>query len=149
MSAKYDIASINDVLFKYRVHENQVSRKPPARVIESLKNLKKRQIKELNADLSEDELSAYINFCIGERNYDLDAFAVLHSAFCKISEVNRKTSVYDAELLDCDLRSILVSSAEKFTKKEQEKIFEDSSLVSISYIRKYRLKRSIKRLLKR
>ena len=149
VSEKYDIASINDVLFKYRVHENQVSRKPPARVIESLKNLKKRQIEMLRADLSEDELLSYINFCIGERNYGLDAFMMLHSAFCKISEANRKTSVYDDELLDCDLRSVLVSSAEKFTKKEQEKIFEKSPLVSISYIRKYRLKRSIKKILKR
>ncbi len=149
VSEKYDIASVNDVLFKYRVHENQVSRKPPARVIESLKNLKKRQIEMLRAELDEDELLSYINFCIGERNYDINTFMSLHSAFCKISEANRKTSVYDDELLNCDLRSVLVSSAEKFTKKEQEKIFEKSPLVSISYIRKYRLKRAIKKILKR
>lgn len=149
VSDKYDIASLKDVLFKYRMHEGQVSRKPPARVIESLKNLKRRQIKNIDAELDQDELSSYIDFCIGKRDHDVRSFSVLHSAFCKISEANKKSHIYDSELLDCDLRSILINTSEKFSKKEQKEVFKKSSLVSPSYIRKFRLKKTVKKLLKR
>ncbi len=143
---KHKIASVCEVLFEYRVHEGQVSKKPPESVRNAKKELKKRQLEQINAVLSDDELDAFLCFSSGEfENTDM-LLDRLHRAFCKISDANRKTMFYEADLLDGDLRSVLVSRA---NKKQRKEIFKNSPLLSSSYIRKYETKLFIKKILNR
>ena len=146
VTEKYKIASVGEVLFEYRVHEGQVSKKPPESVKNAQKELKKRQLEQIGAVLSENELNAFLSFATGELECTDEELDSLHKAFCKISVSNRKVLFYDADLLDADLRSILMSRSNKKQKKE---IFKNSSLLSSSYIRKYEIKELIKKILKR
>ena len=143
---KHKIASVGEVLFEYRVHEGQVSKKPSESVKNAQKELKKRQLEQIGAELSENELSAFLSFATGDFRCTDEELDGLHKAFCKISEANRKKLFYDADLLDADLKTVLMG---RTTKKQRKVIFKNSVLLSSSYIRKYEIKELIKKILKR
>ncbi len=142
----HKIASVGEVLFEYRVHEGQVSKKPSESVKKAQKELKKRQLEQIGAVLSEKELNAFLSFITGDFACTDEEIDCLHEAFCKISEANRKMSFYDPDLLDADLRSVMICKA---NKKQRKEIFKNSPLLSSSYIRKYEIKQVVKKILKR
>ena len=142
----HKIASVGEVLFEYRVHGGQVSKKPPESVKNAQKKLKKRQLEQIGAVLSENELNAFLRFSTGDFECTDEELAGLHKAFCKISEANHKTLFYDVDLLDADLKTVLMG---RTTKKQRKAIFKNSVLLSSSYIRKYEIKELIKKVLKR
>ncbi len=142
---KHKIASIGEVLFEYRVHEGQVSKKPSESVKKAQIKLKKRQLSQIGAELSENELNAFLQFSTGGFECTDEKIDSLHKAFCKISASNRKTLFYDADLLDADLRTVLLSKA---SKKQRKEIFKNSPLLSYSHIRKYEIKQKLKKILK-
>ncbi len=143
---KHKIASVGEILFEYRIHEGQVSKKPPESVKNAQKELKKRQLEQIGAVLSENELNTFLSFATGDLDCTDEEIDYLHKAFCKISESNRKALFYDADLFDADLRTVLLG---KSTKKQRKEIFKNSVLLSSSYIRKYEIKELIKKILKR
>ena len=142
----HKIASVGEVLFEYRIHEGQVSKKPPESVKKAQKELKKRQLEQIGAVLSENELNAFLSFATGDFACTDEEIDYLHKAFCKISESNRNVLFYDPDMLDADLKTVLM---EKTTKKQRKKILKASTLLSSLYIRKYEIKQAVKKVLKR
>ena len=72
------------------------------------KELKKRQLEQIGAVLSENELNAFLSFATGKLECTDEELDSLHKAFCKISVSNRKALFYDADLLDADLKTVLM-----------------------------------------
>lgn len=149
ISEKYGIACLPDVLFKYRIHEAQVSRIVSADIRSKLASLKRRQLSRLGAELSDSEFEAFCSYSMGEYKIDIENISVLDNVFYKIVCANKKSSVYDQRCLSSVLKGIIVGTSSGFEKRDAQRLISQSRLVTNGDYSMYKLKKKIKSLLKR
>lgn len=103
----YEMASLQDVLLKYRIHPNQVTQAPSAENKQQLRKLKIRQMAQLGIEPSENGFEEYIKYCLGEFEPTETGFLALSAFFSTICNQNKKKQLYDDTILNENLNAVL------------------------------------------
>lgn len=124
VSQHYAIASLPEVLLKYRIHPNQVTQKLSEENIKQTKALKERQLQRFGIASEKQSASLYIDYCTGKFEKTENNIKKLSDFFRLMEEKNRTMGLYDEIMLENYLSTIIkglinqlsISSAIKLTK---------------------------------
>lgn len=114
----YHLASIPEVLLKYRVHPNQVTQTISQKKELQLRKLKMRQMRQLNMSLTSEGFEEYFLYCQGKLNANYDSIVKLYYFFREIKRNNYVTKIYSHRYLSTTLHSIIRSLLFKIPWKE-------------------------------
>lgn len=149
ISQKYNIAVLPNVLLRYRLHENQVTRNPSAEHIQRMRKLKERQVSELGIDPNCNEALAFYDAFTLSKPTDYASILQLNSFFQNALQANHTLHIYQHDLLRNDFSSVILNLTLTLPKKEQMKICRQSDLISPLEIFTSLTKRNIKHLIRR
>ena len=124
VSQHYAIASLPELLLKYRIHPNQVTQKLSEENIKQTKALKERQLQRFGIASEKQSASLYIDYCTGKFEKTENNIKRLSDFFRLMEEKNRTMGLYDEIMLEKYLSTIIkglinqlsISSAIKLTK---------------------------------
>lgn len=145
VSKGHGVTTLPEVLFRYRVHSGQVTKNPSPKYLQRLQTLKKRQLSELG--LPENEF--FLGLCTGSRPQTKEELLTAAAFFEAVLAANRAARRYDEGLLADSFRSILLSPTAALSGSDRRAVTEKTTLISDGDIRRYTLKRKLKRLLGR
>ena len=146
---KSKIATLSEILLRYRLHRSQVTQNPSPRYKEQMLNLKQRQITQLGVKAASDELSAYVAYCIGTIGMDYSEIAALGRCFEKAEAENKKRKYYHCEFLSSDFKNVLLNLAMELDIQEQKRLCTECSMITQRELRERKMKTLAKKLLGR
>lgn len=144
INEKYDMDNIDKVLFKYRIHEDQVTQNYTEKHIKKLKLVKKRQLDNLNIKYTKEEEQAFLDFCIRKIDYTQEYGSLIY-LFDKIYMNNRQMKKYNNRLLKSYLGGIIIGAVDKQKKYSLLSVVFRSKTVSGIQAVKYVMKRILYR----
>jgi glycosyltransferase involved in cell wall biosynthesis len=103
LSEKHQLYNINEVLLKYRIHENQTWHRFRTRQIEATDRLQKKQLTRMGVGFSNEEFSLHAK--IGNENFDPSPLFLKASRnwLMRISKENQKQQYIESHALDKEL----------------------------------------------
>ncbi len=146
---KYQIVSLRETLLKYRVHEKQITQNPSPQLLEKVKVMKRRQVKRISAELTEDEFLAYFDSCCGRGRVEYKYVSDLNNAFEKVIKANSVCKYYNEDILKCTMANIIMGWCSALDKNDRETVISNTSLFNKRTFKKIMLGRSIKNALRR
>ncbi len=106
----YKFACYDEILFKYRLHENQVTQNYGDELLKQYSSLKGRTLLKLGITKDQKGFDEFLNRCLGNSittEYEKENLRY----FCEyMYSQNDKFKVYDKKLLACSLRAIVCST---------------------------------------
>lgn len=144
---KHEITTLPDVLLRYRIHENQVTKNPSEEYRTQMHNLKMRQLQQLGIDPLCSQAEAYYRFCEGKKPNSETDIRQLNEFFELAAESNEKCKFYDSEKLISTFKSVLIQNTEKLPHNQQNAVISQSALISRKDIAVHILKQKIKKLI--
>lgn len=144
---KYEITTLPDILLRYRIHENQVTKNPSEEYRTQMHNLKMRQLQQLGIDPLCSQAEAYYRFCEGKKPNSETDIRNLNDFFELAAESNEKCKFYDSEKLISTFKSVLIQNTAKLPHNQQNAVISQSDLISRKDIASHILKQKIKKLI--
>lgn len=141
VARKYDVTTLPDILFRYRMHGGQVTKNPSAKYQQRLRLLKERQLQWLNLSTRGEKAEAYYAFCMGN---DVE-FWTLADFF---RELMTADSGCDPVLLKRNLQSILTRQGAKLPLKQRIRVGK-TQIISPLDVALFQGKAAMKHLLRR
>ena len=146
VAVKYRINNIKEVLLRYRIHSNQVTRNYTEEHKNCLLKVRQKFLHTLGAELTDDEIRALNDCFIEEINYDEQTESLI-SALKKIIDVNRKSKFFDESLLRKHFSKIVLRSARMQNIYSKKELIELSGFVTRTEMQIDRLKCFVKRII--
>lgn len=113
---KNEFACLQEELFMYRIHSNQVTKKRDELLFEKYCVLKERIISRLNMDTKCEEFFAFVNFCFDKNTLTENDYKLLRPYLETIGNQNKIYNIYSQVLLEKYLAGIIINT---FTKKSE------------------------------
>lgn len=143
----YDVTTLPDLLFRYRIHSAQVTKNPSEKYLNRLRALKKWQLEQL--ELSDERvLESYFLFCRGERPETKEEIIQTAHCFEAILTANRKVREYDMSRLKSVLQTVLLNAAVKLDSSEKKSVYAETALISRCTLEWYCMKQRVKKMLR-
>lgn len=133
VSRCYKMASLSEVLLKYRIHPGQVTQKVSEVKKRQIRELKERQLRQLEISYTQEEFEQFVQYCLGEFTAEEDSVRCLSSFFDKIKAVNRHKRIYDRLQLDDYLDHVIWGCLSKFSLVKAVKIASQCHVRAVSY----------------
>lgn len=130
---QYKIASLQEVLLKYRIHPKQVTQKPSENNIIQLRSLKKRQIANLGIDTSNEAFEQYVQYCLGNFNVTEENIMVLASFFASLRKANKERGEYEEAILQSTCNSIIFGQLSRVSLLHSIEIAQRCNLNGAKY----------------
>jgi glycosyltransferase involved in cell wall biosynthesis len=144
VAENYDVTTLEQVLFRYRVHGAQVTKNPSPKYMQRLRSLKTRQLAQLG--LSPDGPGAEL-FCTGKRPQTKEEICNTATLYSQMLAANKEKNCYDPALLEQSLRGVILSAAVPLGMADCKEISRQTALLDMAHVRKHRLKQAVKGLL--
>lgn len=133
VSENYVLASIPDILLKYRVHAEQVTQSITTENEKQHCRLRKRLMEQLNVDVNDLGFEQYMAFCLGKLEISLSNICILNEFFGVIKAKNKLRKRYNQKCLDRTLKLVIKGMLDKLSGREVVKLVFKSGLNVIAY----------------
>lgn len=147
ISGRYDVVTLPDLLFRYRVHSAQVTQNPSAKHRERMRRLKTWQLEQLGLPTEGRLAERFYDWCAGKHPVNAEELLELEAFFLAAIKANNEVSAYDAALFRSNFRSVLINELARMDKRERADICKRMELVSRWNVEVSLLKQKIRRLL--
>lgn len=144
VAESYEVTTLADILFRYRVHSGQVTKNPSQKYMERLRRLKLRQLGQLG--ISSNSIGAEL-FCQGKHPKTKEEISATAAFYSEILAANREKQCYDPIMLERSFRSVILSAALPLGTAVCKELAGQTVLLDMASVRKSRLKQVMKRLL--
>lgn len=144
---KYEITTLPDILLRYRIHGNQVTKNPSAEYRARMHNLKIRQLCQLGIDPLCSQAEVYYEFCEGKKPTSETDMLKLNDFFELAAEANAKSRFYDSEKLTATFKSVLIQNISKLPYRQQRAVVSHSKLINHYEMNRHVIKQKIKKII--
>lgn len=141
---KYEITTLPEVLFRYRVHDTQVTRNPSPVFGSRMRRLKYRQLSQLGINPESLEGCAFLSYCLGDK---VEALTDLSRFFELVLQKNEFIHIYESNILRNTFRSVLLKKCQGSDKGERKRLLEQSELIHKNDYYIFVLKRCFRKVL--
>lgn len=138
---KYAIVACPDVLLRYRIHGNQVTKNPSEKYSKRMRHLKIRQLDRLG--ISEDKAESYFNLCLGQRPETGEQAERLCAFLNQCIEENQKRKEYSQEKMRRYFGGVVTGIAAALPLKTAMTLSRNSTLVSLPRLLMIKIKKLI------
>ena len=128
------LASIHEILLKYRIHTGQVTQNPSPKLCNQLTELKTRQLKALGISSLSPELTAIYEYCLGKMKNSRENIIRLTTSFDIILTNNSKVGLYDQKLLKNTFRTVINTQLAKLAWKDAGMTASDCGMFASIYL---------------
>lgn len=142
----HHVATLSEILFRYRVHGAQVTKNPSPKYMARLRALKTRQLAQLG--ISAEGPGTEV-FCAGGRPKTKEEICDAAALYIQMLEANAKKRLYDPARLEQSLRGVILSAALPLGMDTCREIAGQTALLKLADVRKNRLKQRIKNVLRK
>lgn len=149
VAERYEISTLPEVLFRYRMHGGQVTKNPSPQFMERIRRLKQRQADRISVTATRAEFDAYVAYCTDMLSKSYDEIAALGRFFEKAAAGNERAGYYRQDYLKADFRSVMLHMAAELPMDERKPLCAESGLISFRELRWMSVKSSVKRLIGR
>lgn len=149
VSQEHQVAALDEVLLRYRIHPQQVTKNPSEKYIRRMKRLKAMQLEQIGLRPEGEIADCFYDFCLGKRPQEQEQIFRLGRMLEQIAVANEKTGYYNKDILRDNLSSILLGYASKLPRKKAGELWKSSTLVTRRQVIWRRIKERVKQLLKR
>ena len=133
ISAQHPIASLPDILLRYRIHPAQVTQKRTSEDIQQIRSIKLRQLARLGIGSSDKGVECFLQYCDGSFSITKDDILLLSRFFETLKENNLKKQFYDAKILEKCLKSIVERLLYKLPFQDAVAITKNCGISGISF----------------
>lgn len=141
----YDVTTLPDLLFRYRIHSAQVTKNPSEKFLKRFRALKTWQLEQLGIT-DERMVDSFECFCRGQQPSSLGELLAMACCFDKIYLANRQLRYYDSKRLERSLQSVLLNTVAKRSKQDAREVCATVTLISEDRLRWHRLKQKLRKL---
>lgn len=140
---QYEITTLPEVLFRYRVHGNQVTKNPSEKFMQRFQNLKQRQLMEWGVPAQGRAAESYYRYCSGEKLEDVQSlrdFSVLLESVLKSEEAAKQ---YDQKLLRHYLKFAVSEPTSRISLLDAFAVCKESELVTVPEVMLRKIRRKL------
>lgn len=145
IAEEHKLASIPDILLKYRIHPAQVTKHPTVDNLIQNRALRLRILARLGIYKNTHDIGCYLNFCVGKRPAESSFILGLYKFFVTIKETNTKCNVYDTNCLTSTCHSIICGLLNKMPLKHALALTSKCNVNSISFVIMFFIKRILRK----
>ncbi|MBQ7170770.1 MAG: DUF1919 domain-containing protein [Clostridia bacterium] len=145
ISERYSIASIPDVLLRYRTHPLQVTHKKTPEDVRQIREIKKRQLARLGIETAGEGAECFFGCCDGSFSPTKENVLLLNQFFQTLRRSNAERRVYRVSLLKKHLKSVSANLLDKLPLSEAIALSGRCGVCGIPYA----AKRSVRGLFSR
>lgn len=128
-----NLASIPDILFKYRIHPTQITQQISPRSIQLLKLLKERQLKQLTIEPGK-TYETFINYSTKCFQASAPEVLKLKNALDEICIKNQSAHIYDPQLLSNNCKNIIKTQLSRLSIADAAKTAHKCSFCTPVYL---------------
>lgn len=139
---RYKLATIKDVLLKYRIHKGQVTQQISQEKLVQKERLIKKQLEELNI-ANDSDSGLFLEYLNGKFNANSDSILKLNNFFRKVKNQNKLLNIYDSKILNDNFHAILNNLLNKLPLENALEIAPECGINRV----KYRFNRKIRNAL--
>lgn len=125
ISEQHQLACLDQILFKYRVHPQQVTQNSSTEISEQYRSLKLRILAPLGITDANNGFEAFNRYCFGNRALTALEKDQLADFLLEVLQANQKLHVYDENLLKQSIRNIIYANLN--TSKDRRKFLRQYS----------------------
>lgn len=119
ISERHNLGCLDKILFKYRIHSQQVTQNSSTDIWGKYRALKLRILAPLGIQATDRGFETFCRYCFGIRPCTNSGRSELVDFLLMISHANEKFHVYDANILNCSIRNVIYANLETSEKKRE------------------------------
>lgn len=143
----YDVTTLPDLLFRYRVHSAQVTQNPSPEYLNRLQALRHWQLEQLGICPDEEKHGSWYRYCQGKGLPTVEDILSAAAFFETALQANKQYKEYDETCLERTFKAILLVATEKLDKTAAGTVCSSAVLISRWDLTCYSVKQKLKRLM--
>lgn len=149
VAREHQVTTLDEVLLRYRIHPQQVTKNPSEKYIARMRRLKAAQLSALGLPTEGDCAECFYDFCLGQRPREPEQILRLSLLLEEVAAANEEVDLYDKNILKKTLANVLLGYVSKLPRDQLSGLWEGSRLLTRSQVTRRRAKDRVKRLLGR
>lgn len=145
----YDVTTLPDLLFRYRIHSAQVTKNPSEKYLNRLRALKKWQLEQLGIYPDGEKHGSWYRYCQGKGLPTVEDILSAAAFFETALQANAKYKEYDEICLRRTFRGILLAATGKLDKPAARTVCSSTAMISMGELKWHSFKQWLKKLLRR
>ena len=149
VAREHQVTTLDEVLLRYRIHPQQVTKNPSEKYIARMRRLKAAQLSALGLPTEGDCAECFYDFCLGQRPREPEQILRLSLLLEEVAAANEEVDLYDKNILKKTLANVLLGYVSKLPRDQISGLWEGSRLLTRGQVTRRRAKDRVKRLLGR
>lgn len=146
---QYGVTALPEVLLRYRIHGEQVTKNPSPAYQKRMRALKARLLDDLHLPTEGDLAESFYTYSMGKMPEDPRDIIIFCRFLESVIDANQNINCYNPAILSYTFRPVVLNATEKLPLGQALAVCGNTKLIKRTDILICRMKRSIKRLLGR